>query len=227
MGMKIKDTDSPNYKALRDALGGRGIYNGAYYYSKEIVKNIIPNVKTNRPWDTLGLRGTGSFDDAIVFLHHNVDFEQTYGRWLGKRYKNQVFIVNQWATYDCVKSRGLPVFFLPLSIDTKYVKQYKTKKTKEACYAGNRWFFRRPDLEKYIPEGVDFPPDNIPREELLKFMAPYKTCYAIARCALEAQALGCEIKKCDSRFNPEDFPLIDNKEAAKMLQKILDDYDGV
>ena len=222
----IIDTNTPEYIKLRNALHGKGIYNGAYYYSQEIVKNIIPNVKTKRNWDTIGMRDAGSFDDAIVFLHHNVSHKRVYGDWLGKNYKNQIFIVNQWVTYHYVKSLGLPVFFLPLSIDTEYVSQFKTQKTKNACYAGNRWFFRRRAIQRYVPAGTDFPPDNIPREELLKFMAQYKICYAIARCALEAQCLGCKLRQCAERFKPADFPLIDNKESAKMLQEILDKYDG-
>ena len=38
-----------------------GKFNGAYYYAKEIEENIIPLVKTDRPWDLLGKRSTGSF----------------------------------------------------------------------------------------------------------------------------------------------------------------------
>ena len=53
---KIIDTTNPNYLIYRKLFHskGSGAYNGAYYYSKEIVENIIPNVETERPWDTLG-----------------------------------------------------------------------------------------------------------------------------------------------------------------------------
>ena len=43
----IIDHNHPDYKAKWKTLG-EDKYNGAYYYSKEIVKNIIPNVKTDR-----------------------------------------------------------------------------------------------------------------------------------------------------------------------------------
>ena len=84
-----------------------GKFNGAYYYAKEIEDIIIPLVKTKRPWDLLGKRTTGSFDNAIVFLHNNVDHELIYGKWIGKYYKNQIFVVNQKITYDYVKSKNL------------------------------------------------------------------------------------------------------------------------
>lgn len=48
----IIDHDHPAYKKKWDALG-MGRYNGAFYYSKEIVKNIIPNVDTDRNWVTI------------------------------------------------------------------------------------------------------------------------------------------------------------------------------
>ena len=81
------------------------------------------------------------------------------------------------------------------------------------------------DVIKYVPNDVDFAPPDLEREELLKFIAPYRKCYAISRCALEAKALGCEVLKCHSYLNPDDFPLIDSRDAAKMLQKELDKFD--
>lgn len=45
---------SPEYESIRKNMS-MGKYNGAYYYSQEIVNNIIPNVKTNRPWGTAAI----------------------------------------------------------------------------------------------------------------------------------------------------------------------------
>ncbi len=223
--MRVLDTDCINYKALRSMMS-RGMHNGAYYYSREIVENIIPNVKTERPWDTLGMRGCGTYDNAIVFIHKNIDFSATY-KWL-KRYKNLLLVVSSWATYAAAQDAGYNVIFLPLSIDVEYVKRFKTGKTKRACYAGNKWRFKADDLSTLIPEGVDFPEEDLSREDLLKFIAPYKECYAIGRCALEAKVLGCKIKVCDSRYpDPKFWKVIDNKDAAKILQRELDKIDGV
>ena len=224
---KIIDTTDPNYIAYCKNFhqNGNGAYNGAYYYSKEIVDNIIPNVSTNRPWDTLGMKFLKSNNHAIIFIHHNINQDKVY-KWLD-RYYDLVYVCSTEDTFKWAKTKknGHAVF-LPLSIDVEYVKQFRTDKTKKACYSGNKWQFKIPDIKKYVPETVDFPPSNIPREELLKFIAPYKECYAIGRCAIEALVLGCKIKVCSSRYkDPSYWKILDNKQAAKMLQKELDKID--
>lgn len=224
---KIITTDDPNYKAYRKIFfpDGKGAKNGAYFYSKEIEKNIIPNVKTDRPWDTLGMQALRSEDRAIVFIHHNKEWGKVYS-WLDK-YKDLIYVCSVPQTYEWAKSIGKTAIYLPLSIDVDYVKQFETEKTKEACYAGNKWGFKKKDLAEMVPSGVDFPDENIDREELLKFIAPYKECYAVGRCALEARALGCKIKVCDSRYpDPAIWQVLDNKDAAKILQEELDKIDG-
>ena len=219
----VIDTNDKQYIGLQKCLS-KGRYNGTYYYSLEIVKNIIPNVKTDRPWDTLGMRGVGSTNRAIVFLHHNVYPSKSYS-WLSK-YDDQILVTSNRMVEKWAKTINHKVIFLPLSVDVEYVEQFKTKKTKDACYSGNRWKFKDADLAKYVPGGVDYPPEDLEREELLKFIAPYKKCYCIGRCAIEAQILGCEVMKCDHRYEPSDFPVLDNKDAAKILQEELDRIDG-
>ena len=224
---RVIDTTDPNYIAYKKIFhpGGGGMHNGAYYYSQDIVKNIIPYVKTNRPWDTLGMKVTRSMDHAIVFLHHCRNWDAVYS-WLD-RYNDLVYVCSTKPTYEWAISKGKQAVFLPLSIDVDYVSQFKTKKTKRACYAGNRWAFKREDENKNIPDYVDFPPANLPREELLKFIAPYKELYAIGRCAIEGLALGCKIKPFYHDYmDPKYWKLLDNKDAAKLLQKYLDDLDG-
>ena len=224
---RIIDTTDPNYIAYCKNYHheDKGAHNGAYYYSKEIVKNIIPNVKTNRPWDTLGMRFAHAGNHSIVFLHHNLNHDSVY-RWL-RRFNDLVYVCSVKQTYEWAKQQpNGHAIFLPLSIDTEYVSQFKTRKTKGACYAGNKWAFKLPDLKKYIPKGVDFPPENLPREELLKFIAPYRECYAVGRTAIEAKCLGATIKVCDHRYpDPKLWKVIDNLEAAKILQKELDLHD--
>lgn len=220
----VIDTRNPRYIAKRDALKG-GQFNGAYYYSKEIVENIIPNVETERPWDTLGMRSVGTFNDAIVFIHHNINMDNVYS-WL-KDYKNLVLVVSSPYVYDWAVENGYKAIYLPLSIDTKYVSQFKTKKTKDTCFCGNIWSFREDEIAETIPKSVDFQPPNICREELLKFMAPYRKVYAIGRCALEARCLGAEILQCYKKFDVDHWKLMDNLEAAKILQEKLDEIDGI
>lgn len=218
----IIDTTHPAYQDLRNALPF-GKNNGAYFYSQEIVKNIIPNVQTDRHWNTLGNQGLGSFNHSIVFIHHNIDHDRHYA-WLNQ-YKDQVLVCSVPQTYRWALRRGKAIF-LPLSIDTDYVRQFATEKTKDACYAGNRWKFKEKDIAKYVPRGVDFPPEDLDRAELLRFMASYKRVYAIGRTALEAKCLGAKIEVCDHRFPDPDFwTLLDNKQAAELLQHQLDKID--
>lgn len=221
----IIGTDNVQYRGYRKVFANSGLHNGAYYYAKEIETNIIPLVKTNRNWDCLGMRFTNYFPHSIVFLHHNLSFDKTYG--FLKKYDDLVLVASSWLTYSRAQDAGFKVIFLPLSIDVDYVRKFATEKTKEACYAGNKWKFKEKDLEKYLPKDIDFPPADLPREELLKFIAPYKRCYAVGRCALEAKALGCEIGVCDSRYpDPNFWKLISNQEAAKILQQELDKIDS-
>lgn len=223
----IIDTSNRKYIDYKKIFfaNGRGAHNGAYYYSKEIVKNIIPNVSTSRPWDTLGMKGVGSKSNAIVFLHNNIHPGTNYA-WLSK-YSNLVLVTSNHMVEKWARTVGYKTIFLPLSVDVEYVKKFKVKKTKDACYSGNRWKFKDNDLKKYVPSDVDYPPADLEREELLKFIAPYKKCYCIGRCAIEAQVLGCKIMKCDHRYEPDDFPVLDNKDAAKILQRELDIIDNV
>lgn len=220
----IVGVNNSNYLAYRKAFP-EGRYNGAYYYAKEIEENIIPLVKTDRNWDCLGMRVTQHYDHSIIFLHHNLNFANTY-KWINK-YKDVILVASSWATYAAAQDAGHRVIYLPLSVDVSYVKQFRTKKTKGACYAGNRWKFKDVDLAKHVPDGVEFPPANLPREELLKFIAPYRECYCIGRCAIEAKILGCEVKVCDSRYpDPDYWEVIDNKNAAEILQRELNKIDN-
>lgn len=217
------DTNNPNYVKKRAKLGA-GQFNGAYYYSQEIVKNIIPNVKTDRPWDTLGMKDVGTYDHAIVFIHHNIEMDRVYS-WL-KDYNDLVLVTSSPYTQEWAEKAGYKAVYVPLSIDTEYVKKFKKRKTKDTCFCGNIWSFRKDEIAKTIPEGVDFQPKDVCREDLLRFMATYKKVYAIGRCALEAKCLGAEILQCYKKFPVEHWKLMDNKEAAKILQEGLDKIDG-
>ncbi len=221
----IINPSHPRYQLLRTRQKS-GQHNGAYYYALEIAKNIIPNVQTNRPWDTLGMRRVGSLDHAIVFIHHGINQDKVYS-WLND-YKDQILVCSTQDTYDWAVSKGKKAIFLPLSIDVEYVKKFRAEKTKKACYAGNRWAFKEEDTKKYVPEDVDFPPHNLPREKLLKFIAQYKECYAIGRCAIEAKVLGCKLKVCYHKYpDPRYWKILDNKDAAKILQQELNKLDNI
>lgn len=205
------------YIRKRNQLGA-GQWNGAYYYSKEITDNIIPNVETDRNWVLVNIPGQ-AFDHSIVFIHNNLHPENY--EWL-KAYKDLVLVCGIPETVEKVKHLGEAIY-IPLSIDVEYVKRFKKDvKKKGAAYVG-----RKSKAKDYIlPEGIKMI-GGIPREELLKIMNGFETVYGIGRIAIEARALNCNVAPCDPRFpDPSFWKVVDNKEAATMLQKELNRIDG-
>ena len=200
----------------KQASYGKHRFNGAYYYSQEIVQNIIPHIKTKRNWVTVNVNGV-CCDNAIVFIHSNVKTESIY-KWL-QRYDNLVLVCGVPETVEKVKHLGT-AFYLPLSIDTEYVKQFAVpEKDRLIAFAG------RVTKDMNIPEGVP-KIQGIPREDLLREMAHYRYIYAVGRTALEAKCLGCTLLPYDPRFLDVDFwQVLDNKDVIPRLQTMLDAID--
>ena len=215
----IIDHTHPDYlRKWRNA--GLNQFNGAYYYSKEIVENIIPNVETDRNWITVNVKGVG-LNHAIVFIHNNLHPENY--EWLRLYgYKDLVLVCGIPETCEKVAHLGKAIY-LPISVDVDYVKQFRVEeKTKGSAFVG------RPAKKKYgkLPDGIDYL-EGLPRDELLKAMAEYKNVYAVGRCAIEAKILGCKLKAYDNRFpKVSRWKVLDNLAAAKLLQKELDRIDG-
>ena len=208
----IIDHTHPLYRQTYAMLGANR-YNGAYYYSKEICERIIPNVVTDYNWMTINVPGAGC-DHMIVFIHNNKN--PKYYEWLSK-FKDLILICGVPETVPKMEYLGRAIY-LPLSINVDEVQRYKTEKTKETAFAGRKAKHR--DIK--LPADIDFL-QGIPRDRLLKEMAQYKKIYAVGRTAIEAKALGCEILPYDPRFPDVDrWKVIDNLEAAKMLQEELD-----
>lgn len=217
----IVDHTYPLYAKKRNNMPRKGDkYNGAYYYSKEIVKNIIPLVKTDRNWITVNIPSLeGDFDHSIVFIHNNKN--PNYYQWL-RKYKDLILVCGVPKTMENMVFFGKPVY-LPLSVDVKSVEKYKVNnKTKDAAFAG-----RRVKINNRVPSTCDILTD-MPKSKLLQEMAKYKKIYAVGRTAIEAKILGCEIGVYDDRFpDPRFWKIVDSKDAAKMLQKMIDEIDGV
>lgn len=212
----IIDHTHPEYLALWDALR-YDRYNGAWYYSQEIVRNIIPRVNTKRNWVTVNIPGRAA-DDAVVFIHNNLHPE-VY-TWL-QHYNNLVLVCGTPETAERM-SWLAPSLYLPLSVDVQEVEQYRAKKTRDTCFAGRA--SKAKDLR--LPDGVDMI-SGLERPEFLRRLARYRKVYAVGRVAIEAKILGCEVLPYDKRFpDPDIWQVIDNREAADMLQKALDEHDG-
>ena len=208
--------EHPAYKR-RWTDAGINKWNGAYYYSREITKNIIPNIRTSRSWITVNIPGFGC-DHAIVFIHNNLRPENY--DWLS-RYKDLILVCGIPETCEKVAHLGRAIY-LPLSVDVDYVRQFRTEKTKKAAFVG------RPSKKKNtkLPGGIDYL-EGLQRKYLLQKMAEYETVYAVGRTAIEAKILGCKLKAYDPRFpKVSRWKILDNKKAAKMLQEMIDEIDG-
>ena len=222
--MKIFSHDSYEYRARAAAKGGKN--NGAYWYSKEIVENIIPRVQTDRNWVTVNIPGR-CWDHSVIFIHNNLN--ANWYKWLNN-YNDLVMVCSlDWAKENmekvCPKHKAI---LLPLSVDTEYVAQFKTKKTKEAAYAGRlaKLDDSVPQERRAIPKGIDIL-GGLERDELLEAMAPYKTVYAVGRTAIEAKILGCKIGVYNALCPEDIWEPLDNSEAAWILQRKLDKIDGI
>lgn len=223
MGKIICDHNSLYYKGRQRHLDAGDKHNGAYYYSKEIVENIIPLVKTDRPWITINNYGNRCQNRAIVFIHNNKDIKSSY-MWL-YRYKNIIGVCGVQKTAD-IMQKWMPhnkFIYLPLSIDTEEVLKHKHKKTKDVAYVGRRAKMAWGN----IPEDCDVISD-MPRDELLDEMSKYRKVYAVGRCAIEAKALGCEVLPYDPRYpDPSIWEVINNKKAAEILQQKINEIDRI
>lgn len=219
----IIDHNHPLYKAKRNSMSKDGKYNGAYYYSREIVMNIIPHVKTDRNWITIRLPEMKVHPDhSIIFIHNNRN--PNYYSYL-KDYKDCLLVCSLPSTAENLRFFG-KTFYLPLSIDVKSVEKYRVKnKTKEIAYAGRK--LKLGYMNNRVPKDVPIL-SGMPQSKLLREMAKYKKIYASGRTAMQAKVLGCEVLPHETNFPDSRFwKVIDNREAARMLQEKLDIIDGV
>lgn len=198
-----------------------GKYNGAYYYSKEIVKNIIPNIKTDRNWITIRLPEMKDHPDhSIIFIHNNRN--PNYYTYL-KDYKDCILVCGLPKTAENMRFYGKAIY-LPLSVDVGNVKKYIVKnKTKEVAYAGRK--LKLNYTNNRVPKNVDIL-SGMPQSKLLREMAKYKKIYASGRTAIQAKILNCEVLPHETNYpDSRIWKVFDNFEATKMLQKLIDEID--
>ena len=208
------------YKWRRMMLG-ENAYNGAYYYSQELTDYIIPNVKTDRSWITINY-GAGC-DHSVLIVHDNVMFERTYDYM--RKYDDVIYVVSLPDMIERAEKFGR-VIYLPMSVDVEYVKTFRRKKDRDTAFCGRTEWMRR---SSHDGGGISDTADvisGLPRTQFLQEMARYRNVYAVCRVAIEAKVLGCNVLPMHPRFpNPDIFEVIDNSEAAMMLQTELDKID--
>lgn len=219
MSIIFSDTNDPNYRMKYEQLDNNSKHNGAYYYSKTFEKDIVPYVNTDRPWNIIGFKECGGVDNMITIIHNNLDPGKSY--LFLRKYADTVSISNVKKSAEAVLQYSHSIF-LPPCVNVKEVRKFGRgiKKDQVACFAGNPWKAYRDDIEKYVPAWVHrF--GVMPREELLPIVAHYKQVYAIGVTAVESRALGCEIMKRSSEYDPEEFPLLDVHDAVKCIEHAL------
>ena len=196
---------------------GKGRYNGAYYYSQEICRYIIPSVRTDRNWITINIPNIG-VDHAIVFIHNNMHPE--HYDWLSK-YDDLILVCGVPETVGKVSHLGKAIY-LPLSVKVSEVEKYRTEKTGDIAYIGRKG--KRNNIP--FPVRTRFI-EGLPREQFLKEVAKYREVYAVGRAAIEAKILGCKvIGGFDKRYpDPSIWKIVDSAEAAAMLQEMIDKID--
>ena len=211
----IIDHTHPEYIKAWNSIG-KSKWNGAYYYSIEIVENIIPHIKTDRNWITVNIDKAQIGCDHAIFIVHNHLHPKRY-EWL-KQYKDLIMVCSSYKDFPMAEQYGKPIY-LPLSLDVEYVRSFATEKTKEIAYAG------RKEKDKGVPK--DIPRlYGMDRPHFLKELAKYKKVYAVDRVALEARILGCEVISDYGYPHFEPDEIIDTKDAIKILQAELDRIDG-
>ena len=218
--MIIVDHDHKDYRRRWDRCG-KARWNGAFYYSQEIVKNIIPNVDTDRNWITVNVNGRAA-DHSVVFIHNNLHPE--HYEWL-KSYNDLVLVCGVPETVTKVEHIA-PAIYLPLSIDVEYVERFKVPEDQRhgVAFVGRKQKRKMPGIT--LPDGIRNI-EGLPRPKMLEEMAKLESVYAVGRTAIEAKALGVNVLPYDERFpDPDRWAVIDNLEAAKILQTKLDAIDN-
>lgn len=220
--MYILGTESSKYKKWYDQQGVRK-NNGSYYYSKEVEQIILPHL-SDLPVVivTAGAVLYNTRDiprGSVIICHDNRTTKDSYGKFFGK---NMLWVCSKQSTVDTLSSYGERAVYVPLSIDTQYVAQFKRQRRKNAtAFVGNAWAFK----DKYIaslPDDVVILND-MERGQLLKEMAKYKHVIAEGRCLMEAQVLGasCTVPQYPDGVESVYVEAVDSRDVIGMWRAAI------
>jgi hypothetical protein len=136
--MKIVGTNSAKYRSWQARIGA-GRNNGAYWYAREIEDIILPELSNLNLWiNTVGSNFLSPRDipkGAVIVCHDNIKTVRTYRRLFKL---GVLWICSKQSVADTLIKNGEKAVYIPLSVDTEYVKQFKRKRrTKDTAYVGN------------------------------------------------------------------------------------------
>lgn len=224
--MKILGTKSDRYQAWRAKQDNAGRNNGAYWYAKEIEDIILPELKHLNLWvNTVGalfFLPSEIPKGAVIVCHDNINTVRTYM----KLFKLDVlWICSKPTIVDKLAAVGEKAVYIPLSVDTEYVKQFKRKRrTKDTAYVGNAWSFKKKFLSS-LPDNID-QLGGMEREDLLKEMAKYKNVIAEGRCLIEAQVLGAKAEiPADYSRRITFTEVLDSRAAIPLWREALEAHE--
>lgn len=198
--------------------------NGGYFYGKEIEENILPHfdyLDATVITVAASLYRPETVGRAVVVCHDNRDTLRSYILWLKK---DMLFVCSKESTVKTLRDAGERAMYVPLSIDTEYVKQFVTDKTKEVAFVGNKWGFKKDYLES-LPADID-QLSGMSREDLLREMAQYKRVIAEGRCLMEAQVLGAKTEVPQYKGGVESVfvEALDNRDTIEDWRKALESF---
>lgn len=215
--MIVQDHTTEEYLKAKEALLS-GKHNGAFYYSKEIVESFIPKIKTSYNWQTINHQIAP--EHCIVFVHSNNALDR-YDYLLN--YKDVILVCSTNHSLEQLKNKGhRKVIYVPLSIDTKYLDNFKSKEKNGVVACGNVWAFSG-SMKRFFKENNIKHYHDIEREEMLKLMGSSEKVYAIGRTAMEAIYLGATVEQPDKEYPVEKYSTYYTQdEAIDIMQKELD-----
>jgi hypothetical protein len=213
----IQDHTTKDYLLAQSRLR-MGKHNGAFYYSKEIVDNFIPNIKTTYNWQTINHQVAP--EHCIVFVHSNNALER-YDYLL--RYKDIILVCSTTHSMEQLKKKGHnKVILVPLSIDIEYLNKFKKEDKSGTIACGNIWAFT-PEMKEYFKNNNIQHYHDLQRDDLLTLMGKAKTIYAIGRTCMEAIYLGAEVIQPDKEYPVEKYDTYYTQtDAINILQAELD-----
>ena len=213
----------------RYLCSSKGKTNGAYTYSQEINKHHIPlieNLFKNKNVVVFTVDHSFHYQIKdkpliITYLHESLKAEQSrINQCLARHKTKHIWITGRYRDSLVIKQKYGPCIFLPISIDTDYVKKFDSKQprfTDRIIFFGNTYYNKGatiPFLHKFFKtQHIKFdtiinnvytaeghPPLPVTREAILSILSHYNYGIGSGKCFLEMNALGLKTLISGEKF---------------------------